>query len=155
AQPGARLMLLGASSGASDVTDAATAARIGARLRSDVIRPGFLEAAHVSAHLLAADIAVLPYVDGASPRRGSLLACAAHELPIVRTFPGCGAVAAAALPVPVGAAPARAKAVLRAVVGPALAALLRLGGAALAERPSWQRIAAEHIRISAALAHGG
>ncbi len=41
----------------------------------------------VSAYLLAADLAALPFRDGASYRRGSLLAVLAHGLPLVTTAP--------------------------------------------------------------------
>ena len=99
----ARLMLVGGSAGASDVTDQATARAVEpwlARLGERVVRSGFLSAEAVSAYLLAGDVALLPYVDGASPRRGSLLACAEHGLPIVSTLPASAAVADAVLPVP-------------------------------------------------------
>ncbi len=48
---------------------------------------GHCPAPEVSAHLLAADIAALPFADGASFRRGSLLAALAHGLPTVTTAP--------------------------------------------------------------------
>ncbi len=48
----------------------------------------------VSANLLAADCAVLPYREGASLRHGSLMAALAHGLPIVSTtLTGCPAEA--------------------------------------------------------------
>jgi polysaccharide biosynthesis protein PslF len=48
---------------------------------------GHCPEAEVSAHLLAADLAALPFADGASFRRGSLLAALAHGLPTITTFP--------------------------------------------------------------------
>jgi glycosyltransferase involved in cell wall biosynthesis len=50
-----------------------------------VIITGHCSEAHVSAHLLAADLAALPFADGASFRRGSLLAALAHGVPVVTT----------------------------------------------------------------------
>jgi glycosyltransferase involved in cell wall biosynthesis len=46
---------------------------------------GFTDASQVSANLLAADCAVLPYREGASLRHGSLMAALAHGLPILTT----------------------------------------------------------------------
>ena len=48
---------------------------------------GFAAPDQVSAHLLAADIAVLPYREGANLRHGSLHAALAHGLPVVTTSP--------------------------------------------------------------------
>jgi glycosyltransferase involved in cell wall biosynthesis len=58
------------------------------------VTTGWLAPPDLSAHLLAGDVALLPYADGASGRRGSLLACAEHGLPIVTTEPAADEVAA-------------------------------------------------------------
>jgi glycosyltransferase involved in cell wall biosynthesis len=54
-------------------------------LRERVSITGHCAADEVSAHLLAADLAALPFADGASFRRGSLLAALAHGVPVVTT----------------------------------------------------------------------
>jgi glycosyltransferase involved in cell wall biosynthesis len=112
-----------------------------------VIRPGYLSNQDVSAHLRAADIAVLPYVDGASPRRGSLLACATNGLPIVSTEPVSRAVADAVLAVPAGDASALSAAVLDLAEDSARLSSLKAGSAALTESCSWPRIARQHLEI--------
>jgi glycosyltransferase involved in cell wall biosynthesis len=48
---------------------------------------GFLPATEVSAYLRAADIMVLPYRDGVSLRRGTLMAVLAHGRPLITTEP--------------------------------------------------------------------
>jgi glycosyltransferase involved in cell wall biosynthesis len=87
-----RLLMVGGGVGSSDPTNRATAAAL-TRLTRDL---GVAEAIHwtgyvppsgVSAALLSADLAVLPFADGASFRRGSLLAVMAHGLPVVSTAP--------------------------------------------------------------------
>ena len=145
----ARLLLLGAEVGASDPTDRLTAANLGPRLDrfgSHVLRTGWLAAEELSAHLLAGDVAVLPYTDGASARRGSLLACAEHGLPIVSTLPAAREVArfiqaVAADPMDL------AEAVLRVATDPSIAAHLHAASLALARDMSWPAIAAAHVRI--------
>jgi glycosyltransferase involved in cell wall biosynthesis len=145
----ARLLLVGGEVGASDPTDRATTASVGRRLHGwdeRVVRTGWLEPAEVSAYLLAGDVAVLPYADGASARRGSLLACAEHGLPIVSTLPAGREVAGSVAAVP--AAPrSLANAVLRVAVDSAERARLREASFALGRRTSWAAIAAAHVRI--------
>jgi glycosyltransferase involved in cell wall biosynthesis len=141
--PNARLLLLGGEVGASDPTDRLTATRILARLDKRVIETGWLEPAALSAHLLAADVALLPYTDGASPRRGSLLACAEHRLPIVTTQPAAPEVAAAVHAVPPNAS-ALSEAVLAVSDDAALAARLKDASRSLAEAVAWPSIAAAH-----------
>lgn len=145
-QPRARLFLLGGSVGASDPTDRAAAAQVSARIAAlgeAAIRTGWLKPQALSAYLLAGDVALLPYTDGASARRGSLLACAAHTLPIVSTLP-CGAEVAPY----VDAVPQDPVALGEAVLGVSREpSRLRTASAVLAERVSWSRIAARHVDI--------
>jgi glycosyltransferase involved in cell wall biosynthesis len=48
---------------------------------------GFLQPARVSTYLAAADLMVMPYRDGVSPRRGTLMATLAHGRPLITTTP--------------------------------------------------------------------
>jgi glycosyltransferase involved in cell wall biosynthesis len=150
AEPAARLLLLGGRVGASDPTDRATAHRVLADLEpfgQRVVRTGYLTPPALSAHLLAADVALLPYADGASPRRGSLLACAAHGLPIVSTAPAAPGLDHLLLAEPAGDADALARAVLRVAREPGLGERLRCGAARLAEQTAWYHIADQHVAI--------
>ncbi len=87
-----RLMMLGGQVGDSDPTNRAYLERVQRLIEawgvSDrVFWTGFLPPEEVSAALLSADLAVLPYRDGASFRRGSLMAVLAHGVPVVTTHP--------------------------------------------------------------------
>ena len=87
-----RLLMVGGGVGSSDPTNRATAAAITRLARdlgvADAIHwTGYVPPSGVSAALLSADLAVLPFADGASFRRGSLLAVMAHGLPVVSTQP--------------------------------------------------------------------
>ena len=157
--PAARLLLLGGATSASDPTDRATARTFLRRLgplAERVVRPGYLPPGALSAHLLAADVALLPYADGASPRRGSLLACVAHGLPVVTTAgPGLTReLARAVLPCPPGDAASLAAAVTRAARDVALRARLRAGSERLAAATGWATIADRHVSLYAGLRAG-
>lgn len=85
-----RLLMVGGGLGASDPTNRATAQaldRLAGELgvKDELLWTGYLEPQEVSAALLSADMAVLPYADGASFRRGSLLAVLEHGLPVITT----------------------------------------------------------------------
>lgn len=86
------LLMIGGKVGSSDPTNIAYAQRVEALieelgLRERVHWTGFTLQSEVSANLMAADLCVLPYRDGISFRRGSLMACLAHGCPIVSTRP--------------------------------------------------------------------
>jgi glycosyltransferase involved in cell wall biosynthesis len=139
----ARLLMLGGEAGASDPTDRDTARWITARLGPRVIRTGWLPRPELSAHLLAGDVALLPYADGASARRGSLLACAAHGLPIVSTLPAGAEVAQfirAIEPDPL----LLAQAVREVAANPSA---WHMASRALADDVSWRRIAQAHVDL--------
>jgi polysaccharide biosynthesis protein PslF len=136
-----------------------------------MITTGHCAPSEVSAHLLAADLAALPFADGASFRRGSLLAALAHGVPTVTTQPPeprtenreptnqapvLGRVPSGwfsvlrlvdgehALLVPPGDAAALAAALARLADDLALRQRLSAGARALAARFMWPEIAAQH-----------
>src|SRR5262249_4787776 len=100
----------------------------------------------LSEYGLAADVALLPYTDGASGGGGSLLACADHGLPIVSTQPTAAEVADAVLAVGAEAAEL-ARTAHAASADPSLARRLRAAGRALAARCAWPRIAETQVGI--------
>jgi glycosyltransferase involved in cell wall biosynthesis len=88
----AHLLLIGGDVGHADPTNVAYAQKVQAlidrRRLADVIhRTGYVELPEVSANLLAADVVVMPYRDGVSFRRTTLIAALRHGCPVVSTFP--------------------------------------------------------------------
>ncbi len=87
------LVFIGGQTGASDPTNNEVFLRdlrhqidrlgLGARVHWT----GFLSSTRVSAHLAAADLMVMPYRDGVSLRRGTLMAVLAHGRPLITTAP--------------------------------------------------------------------
>jgi glycosyltransferase involved in cell wall biosynthesis len=157
------LLMIGGKVGDSDPTNVAYLEQIDrlieARgLNGRVLWTGFVSDAEVSGHFLAADVCVLPYRDGASFRRGSLMAALTHGVPVVTTHPQ-----EVSRPLPVSM-PRLEDGVNARLVPPddpaalarAVESLLdapeerrRLGAAAakLARAFAWDRIAAQHIAI--------
>jgi glycosyltransferase involved in cell wall biosynthesis len=87
-----KLLMIGGRTGSSDATNRAYADQIDMLIarrgvQDRIMRTGYVPAEAVSAAFLAADICVLPYRDGISFRRGSLMAALAHGRPIVATQP--------------------------------------------------------------------
>lgn len=155
-----RLLIIGGA--ATSPQDTAFAAELEAQIArtgmgSRVIRTGHVDAPTVSAHLLAADCAALPFRDGASLRRGSLLAALAHGCPLITTTPtDPDALAAlgdgkAALIVPPNS-PALAAALTQLAANPNLRIALAAKGRAAAAPFGWQQIARRHAQLYSSFA---
>lgn len=149
-----RLLLIGGAATAPQ--DLAYAAAVRARiaalgLAERVVETGHVAASAVSAHLLAADLVALPFRDGASFRRGSLLAALAHGCPLVATTPADPAdavlLAPAAALVPPAQPEALAAAIARLAAEPGARVALAAAGPPLAARFSWEAIAERHEQL--------
>lgn len=152
----AKLLMVGGMTGSSDPTDQVYAKKVWEviaelGLQERVLWTGFVSQGEVSAHLLAADIAVLPYQDGVSLRRGSLMAALAHGLPIVSTFPQGepeGIVDGENMTLaPIGDAGALAQKIEVLADSPQLRERLSQGARVLAQAFSWDKIAKKHLEV--------
>ncbi|MDX1522866.1 MAG: glycosyltransferase family 4 protein [Anaerolineae bacterium] len=88
----AKLLLIGGDVGHADPTNLAYAQRVQAlieqhHLTEVVHRTGYINLSDISANLLAADVVVMPYRDGVSFRRTTLIAALRHGRPVVSTIP--------------------------------------------------------------------
>ncbi len=88
----AHLVMIGGRAGSSDPTNVRYGEQVDAlidqhNLSKQVHWTGFVEDNAVSANFLASDLTVLPYLDGVSLRRGTLMAALAHGRAIVTTHP--------------------------------------------------------------------
>ena len=142
---------IGGATGASDPTNAAYATKLrelGAELGcgSAWHETGFLDDADVSAGFAACAAVALPYRDGASYRRGTLMAALAHATAIVTTWPRVAVPAfvdgANMLLTPADAPAALADALQRIFTDDALRARLQTGAAELSRLFAWDAIAA-------------
>lgn len=161
--PNAKLLMIGGQVGASDPTNFAYLNKVKTLidelgLTQRVIWTDHAAPAIVSAHFYASDICVMPYRDGASYRRGTLMAALAHgmaivttdamiqisdvrtKLPPLRDGENC-------LLVPPADAPAIASAVQRLVTTPELRAKIGAGARALAQNFTWDKIADQHVAL--------
>lgn len=110
---------------------------------------GFLDACEVSRMLQISDLAVLPFADGASYRRGSLLATLAHGIPTITTAPRVPIEPTLRHEREVLFAPADepislALAIERLAADPALQQRLSAAGKRVANAFRWETIAARH-----------
>ena len=87
-----KLLMIGGRVGSSDPTNVAYLQKMealidGLGIPDHVSWTDYVDAPEVSASFWSSDICVLPYRDGASFRRGTLMAALAHGVPIVSTYP--------------------------------------------------------------------
>jgi glycosyltransferase involved in cell wall biosynthesis len=145
-----QLMMVGGKVGSSDPTNVAYLKRIEGLieergLTDRVLWTGYTPQPEVSANLLASDVCVLPYRDGASFRRGSFMAALAHGLPIVSTRPRVDVPELRhgenILLVPPDAPVALAEAIARLAGDARLRCRLGEGAARLAQDFTWEKIA--------------
>ena len=163
-----RLLLVGGG-GTSNAADGAWQRKVEVmiaqlRLGGLVRRTGFTQPEEVSANLLAADLCVLPFRDGATFQRGTLLAALAHGLPILSTAPPGGAAETGPLPqtwqekarlahgenvwlVPPRQPAALAEAVARLGEDADLRSRLARGAALLGAGITWDGIARRHAEL--------
>lgn len=152
----ARLLIIGGEAGSSDPTNAAYRQEIEAQIARRDLSPlvyttGFVDEAAVASYLAASHVVVLPFRDGASYRRGSLMAALHYGCPIVTTQP------AIAVPpfvdgenmllVPPDDAPALTSAIARLYESPGLRERLGAGAKALAAQFEWTQIARDTISL--------
>jgi glycosyltransferase involved in cell wall biosynthesis len=154
--PTVRLLMIGERVGASDLSNYAYLQEVEAAihrhgLAERVTWTGHQPGAEVSADLAACDLLLMPYLDGASLRRGTLMAGLAHGCAIVTTTPSAPIPELVGgrdlLYVPVGDVDAAAAAVLRLVRHPALLAILRQNARAASALFTWEGIAEAHERL--------
>jgi glycosyltransferase involved in cell wall biosynthesis len=122
-------------------------------LQERVIMTGHTDASDVSAYLIAADAVLLPFTDGYSYRRGSLITALAHGVPVITTHAPAG-MSQDPLPelidgkhvllVEPEQPDQLVNAVLRLQQSPEICLRLARNGQALTDVFSWERIVAQH-----------
>ncbi len=154
--PTLRLLMIGEQVGASDSSNQVYLQEVKAALDAHgltdrVIWTGYQPDAEVSADLVACDLLFMPYLDGASLRRGTLMAGLAHGCAIVTTTPSVPIPELVdgrdLLYVPPGDAVASAVALLELVRQPALMIKLRENARAASAAFTWEGIAEAHERL--------
>lgn len=150
------LLMIGGAVGASDPTNRAYLDGVRRRIEErglggHVVWTGYLEPAGVSEAFGCSDVCVLPYRDGASYRRGSLMAALAHGMAIVTTRPQVEQPglthAETAWFVPPGDPAALAEACTLLGRDRALRGRLGEGARRLSERFAWPAIAARTLEV--------
>ena len=152
----AHLLMIGGDVGDSDPTNADYAARVRRQIADRNLSPrihftGYVPLPDVSAYMLAADAAVMPYRDGVSFRRTTLIAILRHGLPVISTTPAVPLPQIVAgetmLLAPPGDVESLTRAVLRVASDPALRQTLSAGARRLGMRFDWSTIAAQTAQL--------
>ncbi len=153
----ARLLLVGGGLGSSDPTNAAYAQELRTRIQqlelADYVHEtGYLDdEAEVGAYLRASDVVALPFLDGVSYRRGSLMAAIHYGCTIISTQPQVDIPTFRdgenMLLVPAGNSMALSTALRQTYQQPALRERLGDGAAALAHEFEWESIARGYMRV--------
>lgn len=158
-----RLVIVGGGTGTSDPTNREYERIVRRRVReldleSALVWTGYQAPDAVSAYLRSADLCALPYTDGLSTRRGTLMAALEHGVPVLSTMPRT--------PVPelrdeqevllaASAAPADLIGPLRRLsTDAALRERLRNGAREASRHFTWRRIAVRHAVLYRRLARG-
>jgi glycosyltransferase involved in cell wall biosynthesis len=159
------LLMVGGMASDSVASDLSYAGKLRQEILASDLAPlirwtGFTSADQVTANLLAADLCVLPFRDGASFRNGTLAAAIAHRLALVTTAqlhiaPQAEAAAEASglrlqdgvnsRLVPPSDAPAMARAIAQLAGDAKLRAQLQAGMAELAKLTTWETIARQTL----------
>jgi glycosyltransferase involved in cell wall biosynthesis len=159
--PHARLLMIGERVGASDPTNYAYLHEVESLIKeldltSAVQWTGLLDDRQVSHALSAADVLFMPYEDGASLRRGTLMAGLAHGCAVVTTQPQapCPELVDGQdlLFVPPAHPQAAASEILRIAGNAKLASRLRAGAKISSRQFTWQEIARQHAGLYDSLA---
>ncbi len=150
------LLLIGGQTGASDPTNVAYASfimRLADELQvsRNIALTGFLDDRGVSEALAACDCVALPYRDGASFRRGTLMAALAHGCVTVTTRPRVDVPELKhgenVLLVPPDDPPALATAIHQALLDAPLRARMRVASVQLSALFGWDRIAVDMVNV--------
>ena len=161
--PNAKLLMIGGQIGASDPTNIAYLSKIKSlisnlQLTDRVLWTDFAPAEIVTAHFRASDICVLPYRDGASYRRGTLMAALAHGMAIITTATKTETLDPTSLQpalrdgencllVPPDDVHALAAAIQRGAASPELRGKISAGARELSEYFTWDKIALQHLEL--------
>ncbi len=157
----ARLVMIGGRAGASDPTNWVYGERVDALIAQHALSErvhwtGFVDDQTVSACFYASDLTALPYLDGASLRRGTLMAALAHGRAIVTTTPQARVpeLEGVVETVPPGDATALAEAILRLWRNADRRRMLETAALQASRHFSWEGIARRTLDFYATLLEG-